>query len=33
MAGSVILTIPVVLLFFAAERLLTEGLTSGADKG
>ena len=32
MAGSVILTIPVVLLFFAAERLLTEGLTSGADK-
>ncbi|MCT7354585.1 carbohydrate ABC transporter permease [Streptomyces sp. 15-116A] len=33
MAGSVILTIPVVLLFFAAEKLLTEGLTSGADKG
>lgn len=33
MAGSVVLTIPVVLLFFAAERLLTEGLTSGADKG
>ncbi|MFI6348506.1 carbohydrate ABC transporter permease [Streptomyces sp. NPDC050560] len=33
MAGSVILTIPVVLLFYAAERLLTEGLTSGADKG
>ncbi|MGW5567874.1 carbohydrate ABC transporter permease [Streptomyces tendae] len=32
MAGSVILTVPVVLLFFAAERLLTEGLTSGADK-
>ncbi|WP_053756822.1 carbohydrate ABC transporter permease [Streptomyces sp. AS58] len=32
MAGSVVLTIPVVLLFFAAERLLTEGLTSGADK-
>ncbi|GAA3014924.1 carbohydrate ABC transporter permease [Streptosporangium longisporum] len=32
MAGSVILTIPVVLLFYAAERLLTEGLTSGADK-
>ena len=29
---SVVLTIPVVLLFFAAERLLTEGLTSGADK-
>lgn len=32
MAGSVVLTIPVILLFFAAERLLTEGLTSGADK-
>jgi multiple sugar transport system permease protein len=32
MAGSVILTIPVVLLFFAAERLLTEGLTRGSDK-
>ncbi|MGP4043079.1 carbohydrate ABC transporter permease [Streptomyces sp. 2A115] len=32
MAGSVVLTIPVVLLFFAAERLLVEGLTSGADK-
>ncbi len=32
MAGSVVLTIPVVLLFFSAERLLTEGLTSGADK-
>ncbi|OON82679.1 carbohydrate ABC transporter permease [Streptomyces tsukubensis] len=33
MAGSVVLTIPVVVLFFAAERLLTEGLTAGADKG
>ncbi|MFJ9624888.1 carbohydrate ABC transporter permease [Streptomyces sp. NPDC101181] len=33
MAGSVVLTIPVVVVFFAAERLLTEGLTSGADKG
>lgn len=33
MAGSVVLTIPVVVLFYAAERLLTEGLTSGADKG
>jgi multiple sugar transport system permease protein len=32
MAGSVVLTVPVVLLFFAAERMLTEGLTSGADK-
>ncbi|MFI7541991.1 carbohydrate ABC transporter permease [Actinoplanes sp. NPDC049599] len=33
MAGSVVLTLPVVILFFAAERLLTEGLTAGADKG
>ncbi|WP_151774175.1 carbohydrate ABC transporter permease [Streptomyces abyssomicinicus] len=33
MAGSVVLTIPVVILFFAAERLLTEGLAGGADKG
>jgi multiple sugar transport system permease protein len=32
MAGSVVLTLPVVLLFFAAERMLTDGLTSGADK-
>ncbi len=33
MAGSVVLMLPVVVLFFAAERMLTEGLTSGADKG
>ncbi|RZQ64002.1 carbohydrate ABC transporter permease [Amycolatopsis suaedae] len=33
MAGSVVLTIPIVALFYAAERMLTEGLTSGADKG
>ncbi|MEH0935503.1 carbohydrate ABC transporter permease [Micromonospora psammae] len=33
MAGSVILTLPIVLLFFASERLLTEGLTAGAEKG
>ena len=33
MAGSVVLTLPIVILFFAAERLLTEGLTAGADKG
>ena len=33
MAGSVVLTLPIVLIFFAAERLLTEGLTAGADKG
>jgi multiple sugar transport system permease protein len=33
MAGSVILTVPIILLFFATERLLVEGLTSGAEKG
>ena len=33
MAGSVILTVPIVLLYGLAERALTEGLTSGADKG
>jgi multiple sugar transport system permease protein len=33
MAGSVILTIPIILLFFATERLLVEGLSSGAEKG
>ncbi|MER7892965.1 carbohydrate ABC transporter permease [Micromonospora sp. NPDC048909] len=33
MAGSVILTLPIVILFFASERLLTEGLTTGAEKG
>lgn len=33
MAGSVIITLPVVLLFFAAERFLTEGLTAGGVKG
>ena len=33
MAGSVILTIPVVLLFLLAERVMTEGLTRGAEKG
>ncbi|BBH70922.1 transporter [Actinoplanes sp. OR16] len=33
MAGSVVLTLPIVILFFAAERLLTEGLTAGAEKG
>jgi multiple sugar transport system permease protein len=33
MAGSVVLTLPIVVLFFAAERLLTEGLTAVADKG
>ncbi|MEJ3651668.1 carbohydrate ABC transporter permease [Actinomycetes bacterium KLBMP 9759] len=33
MAGSVLLTLPIVVLFFFAERLLVEGLTSGAEKG
>ena len=33
MAGSVLLTLPIVILFFLAERLLVEGLTSGAEKG
>jgi multiple sugar transport system permease protein len=33
MAGSVIVTVPIILLFFASERLLTEGLTAGAEKG
>ena len=33
MAGSVIVTLPIIVLFFATERLLTEGLTAGAEKG
>jgi multiple sugar transport system permease protein len=33
MAGSVVLTVPIVLIFFLAERMLVEGLTSGAEKG
>ncbi|GAA4510838.1 MULTISPECIES: carbohydrate ABC transporter permease [Nonomuraea] len=33
MAGSVVLTLPIVIIFFASERLLTEGLTAGAEKG
>jgi multiple sugar transport system permease protein len=33
MAGSVILTVPIIALFYLTERLLTEGLTSGAEKG
>jgi multiple sugar transport system permease protein len=32
MAGSVVLTVPVIILFYVAERFLTEGLTTGADK-
>jgi multiple sugar transport system permease protein len=33
MAGSVIITVPIIILFFATERLLVEGLTAGAEKG
>ena len=33
MAGSVVLTVPIVILFFFTERLLTGGLTAGAEKG
>ncbi len=33
MAGSVIISIPVIVLFFVAERFLTEGLTAGGVKG
>ena len=33
MAASVLTTIPIIVIFFAGERLLTEGLTGGAEKG
>ncbi|NTU85119.1 MAG: carbohydrate ABC transporter permease, partial [Chloroflexales bacterium] len=33
MAGSVITTVPIVILFFFFERFLTRGLTAGAVKG
>ena len=33
MAGAVILTLPIVVLFFLTERFLVEGLTAGAEKG
>ncbi len=33
MAGSVILTIPIIVAFLFAERLMTEGLTAGGEKG
>ena len=33
MAGAVILTLPIIVLFLFAERLMTEGLTRGAEKG
>lgn len=33
MAAAVLTTVPIIILFFLSERLLTEGLTSGAEKG
>ncbi len=33
MAGSVIITLPIIVIFFATEKLLVEGLTAGAEKG
>ncbi|MHA7219434.1 carbohydrate ABC transporter permease [Arthrobacter sp. MDT1-48-3] len=33
MAGSVVLTLPILIVFFSTERLLTGGLTAGAEKG
>lgn len=33
MAGSIVITIPVIILFFLAEKALVEGLTAGAEKG
>ena len=33
MAGSVILTVPIIALFFLSERFLAGGLTAGAEKG
>jgi multiple sugar transport system permease protein len=33
MAGSVIITVPIIMLFFFFERFLTRGLTAGAVKG
>ena len=33
MAGSVVMSLPIILLFFLAERFLTEGLTTGGVKG
>jgi multiple sugar transport system permease protein len=33
MAGAVIISLPVILIFFVAERFLVEGLTAGSVKG
>ncbi|MCK0116804.1 carbohydrate ABC transporter permease [Isoptericola sp. S6320L] len=32
LSGSILVTLPVILLFFVAQRYLVEGLTTGADK-
>jgi multiple sugar transport system permease protein len=33
MAGAVVISLPVILIFFVAERYLVEGLTAGSVKG
>jgi len=33
MAGSIIVSVPVIIIFFFFERYLTQGLTTGATKG
>ncbi len=33
MAGSVVISLPIIVFFFLAERFLTEGLTAGGVKG
>jgi ABC-type maltose transport system permease subunit len=33
MAGSVLMTLPIVILFFVIQRAFISGLTSGATKG
>lgn len=33
MAGAVVISLPVILIFFVAERFLVEGLTAGSVKG
>jgi multiple sugar transport system permease protein len=33
MAGAVLLTVPIIVLFFLTERFLVAGLTAGAEKG
>lgn len=33
MAGAVVMSLPIIVIFFVAERFLTEGLTAGGVKG